>query len=70
MVAGSQYLPDDLLPPSEHKQDVLEFLALAHGDPHDSKRVLLFLAGEDDDLLVDGDDIRTVTQSPPVETHG
>lgn len=68
MVAGSQYLPDELLPPSEHKADVLTFLGLAHGDPEDSKRVLLLLADEDEDLELTGDDIEAVTQMDPIET--
>lgn len=67
MVTGSQYLPDRLLPAREHKDEVLTFLALAHGDPEDSKRVLLLLA-EEEELDVDGDDVETVTQRPPVET--
>lgn len=70
MVNGEQYLPDRLLPPSEHKEEVLTFLALAHGDPHDSKRALLFLVDDDDDFSIDGDDIEAVTQEPSVATHG
>jgi hypothetical protein len=69
MVNGEQYLPDDLLPPSEHKEEVLTFLALGHGDGEDSKRVLLLLADDDDDFDFDGDDVETVTQRPPVETQ-
>ena len=68
MVSGSQHIPDELLPPSEHKDDVLRFLAFAHGDREDSKRTLLILADEDDDLDLTGDDIRTVTQDDPIDT--
>ncbi len=70
MVNGVQYLPEDLRPPSEHKEDVLTFLALAHGDPHDSKRVLLALLDDDDDFEIDGQDVEAVTQEPPVQTQG
>ena len=69
MVSGEQYLPDRLLPPSEHKEEVLDFLALAHGDGEDSKRVLLLLLDDDDGFEIDGDDVRAVTQRPPVETQ-
>jgi hypothetical protein len=68
MVNGEQYLPDRLLPPSKHREAVLTFLALAHGDPEDSKRALLFLV-DDDDFEIDGGDVETVTQRPPVETQ-
>jgi len=68
MVSGSQYLPDRLLPPSEHREDVITFLALAHGDPEDSKRALLILQEEDDRFDVSGDDVQAVTQREPVET--
>jgi hypothetical protein len=70
MVNGVQYLPEDLRPPSDHKQEVLTFLALGHGDSHDSKRVLLALLDDDDDFDIDGDDVETVTQEPAVETQG
>jgi uncharacterized caspase-like protein len=70
MVNGVQYLPEDLRPPSDHKQEVLTFLALGHGDGHDSKRVLLALLADDDDFEIDGDDVETVTQEPAVETQG
>jgi len=66
MVAGSQYLPDDLLPASEHHDQVVEFLALAHGDEEDGKRVLLLLAEEEDEFEFSADDVAAVTQAPPI----
>lgn len=68
MVNGTQYLPDDLLPPSDHKPDVITFLALAHGDPEDSKRILLILQDEDDRFQVEADDVAAVTQDEPIES--
>lgn len=68
MVSGTQYVPDELLPPSEHKEEVLTFLALAHGDREDAKRGLILLADEDPDLDVEGEDVAVVTQSPPTDT--
>jgi len=68
MVGAFQYLPDRLLPPSEHKADVVTFLALAHGDPEDSKRARLILQEEDDRFDVEADDVEAVTQQEPIET--
>jgi len=68
MVSGFQYLPEELIPPSRHKPQVVRFLALAHGDPEDSKRALLLLQEEDDDFEVEADDVEAVTQRPPTET--
>ena len=69
MVNGEQYVPDALRRPSEHRDEVLTFLALGDGDGEDSKRVLLLLADDDDDFRFDGDDVETVTQRPHVETQ-
>jgi hypothetical protein len=44
------------------------FLALAHGDPEDSKRALLILQEEDDRFDVEADDVEAVTQQEPIET--
>ena len=68
MVSGSQYLPDDILPAHRHKEAVVRFLALAHGDPEDSKRVLLLLQEEDPRFRVEADDVEAVTQQEAVET--
>lgn len=68
MVNGSQYLPDDLLPAFDHKDEVVTYLALAHGDPEDSKRVLLLLQEEDDRFQVEADDVEAVTQDEPIES--
>lgn len=66
MVAYSEVLPGFPEPPRT-KQQIVEYLADAHGDIEDAKATLIFVA-EEEGFAVEPEDIEAVTDEPPTAT--
>jgi hypothetical protein len=66
VVSYAANLPPELRDP-ERKDEIIEYLRMAHGDIEDAKVSLIFISDElGFDLSVD--DVASVTDEPPTET--
>lgn len=70
MVSASQFVPDRILAiedDARRKRAIVTYLSEMHGQKRNNKRLLLIVADEED-LDIDGNDVRAVTDRAPVET--